>query len=272
MHLKTLKCTHLANNTWLKFHTIIHTYLFLAEIPDDNYLVTTYSVVCLFFYIVYNACLFVPSTCTHCPRTLHMHMLLQQRMINMRTDIHWYLLALNCLLLVCLFVRYYSPTSSAAKIPPFLKMLSRGISRDGPGQSKASKGKNKANNVWTLRTLDGKLFVFNNGKPVGTPPEEATGGQLHHDKVLCIAIVADIISVHIMCAYWYPCRKMFTYSWISAYCTLLLLPISLVCMYMCAHLYACRKMLVSGTYRPKTASLTHYTRSSVCARSSERNL
>ena len=149
----------------------------------------------------------------------------------MRTDIHWYLLALNCLLLVCLFVCYYSPTSSAAKIPPFLKMLSRGISRDGPGQSKASKGKNKANNVWTLRTLDGKLFVFNNGKPVGTPPEEATGGQLHHDKVLCIAIVADIISVHIMCAYWYACRKMFTYSWISAYCTLLLLPISLVCMY-----------------------------------------
>ena len=104
----------------------------------------------------------------------------------MRIDIHWYLLALNCLLLIplfaCLFVCYYSPTSSAAKIPPFLKMLSRGISRDGPGQSKASKGKNKASNVWTLRTLDGKLFVFNNGKPVSTPPGEATGGQLHHDK------------------------------------------------------------------------------------------
>ena len=92
-------------------------------------------------------------------------------------------------------------------------MLTRDISRDGPGQSKTSKGNKKANSIWTLRTLDGKLFVFNNGKPVSTPPDEATGGQLHHSKdtetvidsvslhinILCI-VAADIISGHIcMC-------------------------------------------------------------------------
>lgn len=75
-----------------------------------------------------------------------------------------------------------------------MKMLTREISRDGPGQSKTSKGKNKANSIWTLRTLDGKLFVFNNGKPVSTPPDEATGGQLHHSKDT--ETVIDSVSLH----------------------------------------------------------------------------
>ena len=68
-----------------------------------------------------------------------------------------------------------SPTPSEAHLPPFLKMLSREISCDGPGQSKAT--------IWSLRIgSDGKLFVFNNGKPVNSPSAEVMAGQLHHSK------------------------------------------------------------------------------------------
>ena len=60
-------------------------------------------------------------------------------------------------------------------MPPFLKMLRREVSHDGPGQSKAT--------IWSLRIgSDGKLFVFNNGKPVNSPSGEVMEGQLYHSN------------------------------------------------------------------------------------------
>lgn len=69
----------------------------------------------------------------------------------------------------------FSPTPSEACLPPFLKMLRREVSHDGPGQSKAT--------IWSLRIgSDGKLFVFNNGKPVNSPSGEVMEGQLYHSN------------------------------------------------------------------------------------------